>query len=249
MNHDKSKLILIGKPHIVSKIKRSVQYITLENTTIKFSDTVKNLGVTFDECLSFRQHINDISKCSLYKLRNLRPIRNHFDRKSFEILIHAFVTSRLDYCNSLFSGIPKLNIRPLQLVQNYAARLILKRSKFEHSTPLLYELHWLPIQRRIDFKILLITYKSQNNLAPKYLSELLAPANRPVFLRSANDESQLQIHASNNVTMGDRTFSIYAPRIWNDLSKEIRTAKSITIFKSQLKTYLFSIEYANFIEN
>ena len=245
LNHDKSELILVGKPHIVAQIKRSVQSITLENTTITFAKTVKNLGVTFDESLSFRQHINEISKISLYKLRNLRHIRNHFNKKSFETLIHAFVTSKLDYCNSLFTGIPKSVLRPLQIVQNYAARLILKRGKFEHSTPLLYELHWLPILRRIDYKTLLITYKARNSLAPKYISELLSPANNMNCLRSADDDTLLQIDFSTSVTMGDRAFSIYASKIWNTVPKSLRETPSLNTFKSKLKTYLFDLEYFN----
>ena len=153
LNHDKSQVVLIGKPHIVSQIKQSVNSIQLENVNIPFSETIMNLGVLLDESLSFKQHITDISKCSLYKLRNLRLIRNHFNRKNFEILIHAFVTSKVDYCNSLFSGISKSDLRPLEIVQNYAARLVLKRGRFASSKPLLKELHWLPIINRVDYKV------------------------------------------------------------------------------------------------
>ena len=128
LNPDKSELMLIGKPHIVSQIKKSVQSIKLGSANITFSNSVKNLGVTFDESLSFKKHISEISKTSLYKLRNLRLIRDHFSKQNFEILIHAFITTRLDYCNSLFSGISKCDLRPLQLVQNYAARVVLNRS-------------------------------------------------------------------------------------------------------------------------
>ena len=202
----------------------------------------------FDESLSFRQHIKEISKSSIYKLRNLHYIRNHFSRQNFEILIHAFVSTKVDYCNSLFAGIHKCDLRPLQLVQNYAARLVLKRTKYEHSRPLLHELHWLPISRRIDFKILLLTYKAINSLAPEYISALLFPANRPNFLRCANDNSLLHIESTTHSTkrMGDRAFSLYAPHIWNNIPKNIREAKSVNIFKSQLKTYLFNLEFQRF---
>ena len=166
-------------------------------------------------------------------------------KKSFETLIHAFVTSKLDYCNSLFTGVPKSVLRPLQIVQNYAARLILKRGKFEHSTPLLYELHWLPILRRIDYKTLLITYKARNSLAPKYISELLSPANNMNCLRSADDDTLLQIDFSTSVTMGDRAFSIYASKICNTVPKSLRETPSLNTFKSKLKTYLFDLEYSS----
>ena len=86
-------------------------------------------------------------------------IRKHLSRKSTETLIHAFVSSRLDYCNSLLYGLPQVQIEKLQRVQNAAARLIFKEPKFSHITPVLYQLHWLPIKYRIEFKILLFTFK------------------------------------------------------------------------------------------
>ena len=135
-------------------------------------------------------------------------------------------------------------MRPLQVVQNYAARVVLKRSKFEHSAPLLFQLHWLPIQRRIDYKILLITYKACNNLAPAYITSLLIPANTLERLRSAEDTSLLHIDITNNVTMGDRAFSVYAPKVWNTLPRVLRDAPSLNQFKSLLKTYLFNIEFS-----
>ena len=235
-------MILVGKPNIVSQIKSVSSFITLENTNINFSETVKSLGVIFDESLSFKQHIKEISKSSMYKLRNLRNIRNHFNKSNFETLIHAFITSKLDFCNSLFSGLPKSTLRPLQLVQNYAARLILRRGRYERSDPLLFQLHWLPISRRIDFKILLLTYKARHNLTPVYISDLIVPANRPNYLRSANDDI-LHYDLTDSVRIGDCAFSVYAPRIWNALPEEIRSANSVNIFKNKLKTYLFNLEY------
>ena len=247
LNHDKSELILIGKPHLVSKIKNSVQSISLGDAIVKFSSTVKNLGVTFDESLSFRQHINEISKNSLYCLRNLRLIRNHFSQSNFEILMHAFITSRLDYCNSLFSGIPNTVLKPLQVVQNYAARVVLKRSKFEHSSPLLYQLHWLPVSRRIEYKILLITYKARKSETPSYIYDLLNSANHMTQLRSADDGSLLQRVFANYKTMGDRAFSVFAPKLWNSVPKDLREIPETDVFKTNLKTYLFNKEFSNFI--
>ncbi len=87
--------------------------------------------------------------------------------------VHAYITSRLDYCSSLYCGSSKSLIDRLQLVQNAAARFLHNSRKSTHITPILRILHWLPIKFRIDFKILLFVYKSLHDLAPIYLSELL----------------------------------------------------------------------------
>ncbi len=103
-----------------------------------------------------------------------------------EMLIHAFMTSRLDYCNALLGGCSARLINKLQLVQNAAARVLTRTRKYDHISPVLSTLHWLPIKHCIDFKILLMTYKALNGLAPQYLSELLSHyiPSRP--LRSQN---------------------------------------------------------------
>ena len=101
-------------------------------------------------------------------------IRKHLSRNSTETLIHAFVSSRLDYCNSLLYGLPQAQIDKIQRVQNAAARLIFKQLKFSHITPVLYQLHWLAIKYRIEFKILLFTFKAIHGMAPDYICKLIS---------------------------------------------------------------------------
>ncbi len=101
-----------------------------------------------------------------------------------EMLINAFMTSRLDSCNALLGGCSARLIYKLQMVQNAAARVLTKTRKYDHISPVLSTLHWLAIKHRIDFKILLITYKAMNGLAPQYLSRLLSHYSPPRLLRS-----------------------------------------------------------------
>ena len=175
----------------------------------------------------------------MYHLRNLLNIRPYFTKSSFEIAIHALITTRLDYCNSLFSGLPKATLRPLQTAQNFAARIVLHRGKFCHITPLLKELHWLPIESRIDFKVLLFVYKARNNLAPPYLSSLLSSSTSGRSLRSST-RNELIIPRSHKCSMGDRAFSIYGPKLWKTLPEDIKDSPSLSIFKTKLKTFIFS---------
>ena len=170
--------------------------------------------------------------------------RPYFTQKGFEILMHAHIFPRLDYCNSLYTGITDNNLRILQLIQNYAARLVLNKRKFYHATPLLRELHWLPVKQRIDYKVLLFCFKAKNSLSPEYLSMLLKPYIRPSNLRCLSPYS-FQVPSSKLSSMGDRTFSIYAPKIWNTLPSDIQTCHSLPVFKKLLKTYLFGKAFSD----
>ncbi len=96
------------------------------------------------------------------------------------MLINAFMTSRLDYCNALVGGCSACLINKLHMVQNASARVITRTRKYDHLSPVMSTLHWLPIKHRIDFKIVLITYKALNGLAPQYLSELLLHYSPPI---------------------------------------------------------------------
>ena len=239
LNDSKTQVILIGSETNVAKCKSLVPNLKLGDTIISFSQFITTLGVEFDESLSFKKHISSISNNLMFHLRNLHKIRSYFTKSSFETVIHAFITSRLDYCNSLYSGLPATTLRPLQIAQNFAARILLKRGKFSHITPVLKELHWLPIESRIKFKIMLFTYKSLNDLAPSYLTSLLPLQQQSRSLRSSNSKS-LSIPRTFKVKMGDRAFSVTAPKLWKCLDSKIKDSPTLNVFKNKLKTYLFN---------
>ena len=165
-------------------------------------------------------------------------IRKYLSLEAASSLIHAFITSRLDNGNSLLAGLPDNQIKKLQKVQNTAARILTRTPKFEHISQIIRDLHWLPVEQRITFKILLLTYKCLNNLAPQYLSELLHKYHPPRALRSA-DNLNLTVPATRLKTYGDRSFSKCAPTLWNPLPLNIKSACSLDSFKSQLKSHLF----------
>ena len=166
-----------------------------------------------------------------FNIRNIYRIRKFLSTEHTKISVNAFVTSRLDNCNSLLFGLPCSLLHKLQLVQNCAARLTLGGGKYDLITPLLRELHWLPVEHRI-------TFKAVNNLAPSYISNLLHLYTPNRFLRSSS-KFQLQVPPSNLKTYGDRAFSVCAPKLWNCLPYYIRCSPSVSAFKSSLKTYFF----------
>ena len=197
--------------------------------------SARSLGVIFDEHKSFHAHVSSICRSSFHHLRNLSRIRKYFTKESAEFAVHAFVTSKLDYCNALLYGLPKYQLQRLQYVQNTAARVVLQVSKFQHITPVLCELHWLPIQYRIIFKFLLLVYKSLNGTSPSYLAEKLHYRSHTRSLRSVSNELLMQPR-SYTKTYGDRAFAVHAPREWNLIPYEIRKSNTISSFKKSLKS-------------
>ena len=154
------------------------------------------------------------------------------------VLIHAFVTSKLDYCNSLLCKLPNSLISRLQKLQNIAARMVTRSRKLDHISPILTRIHWLPIPLRIKYKILLITFKCINGHGPSYLSELIEKYVPQRTLRSSCNYL-LKERKFKLKSYGERAFIISAPKLWNALPLDIRCEEKLSTFKSRLKTHLF----------
>ena len=128
----------------------------------------------------------------MYHLRNLFRIRRYLTEKSASMVVDAFITSRLDHCNSLYFGLPKYQVKRLQQLQNTSARFVTKAGKYDHITALLVELRWLPVSFRIVFKLLLLVYKILNGLSPSYLSNFVQYQTATRSLRSNSQELLIQ---------------------------------------------------------
>ena len=229
INPDKTEIIVFLPYEF--RNKSLINGAFLEGDCIRFGHSVKNLGFILDRFLYMDSHVDStVSYC--YKLiSDVARIRYLLSYEDAVSLMHAIVSSRLDYCNSLLYGINKSVVQKFQRVQNAAARLISKRKKHESVSDVLIDLHWLPVEQRIIFKVLVFTYKIINNLAPECLKTLIT-VNRA-------DETLL-----NNVYMdsnyGRRSFTYSAPRFWNALPKHIRISANIDIFKKRTKHLLFN---------
>ena len=163
-----------------------------------------------------------------------------------EKIINSAVTSRLDHCKSLLYGINGYLVSQLQRCQNNAARIVSLLRKYDHITPVLKDLHWLPVEYRINYKILLLAYKAQHGMAPPYLSSLLSPYKPGRSLRSEG-KHLLTTPRYCLEGFGKRCFANAAPSLWNTLPISIKCAQSIDTFKSSLKTHLFNVAYRVFI--
>lgn len=151
-----------------------------------------------------------------------------------EKVVHAFVSSHLDYCNVLYLGVSQASLSRLQLVQNSAARLLTGSKRREHISPVLIKLHWLPIRYRIQYKALLYVFKSLHGTASEYVADLISRCQSSRSLRS-NDQLLLVVPRSSLKCKGDRGFSFAAPRLWNNLPLSVKTCPSLGVFQSALK--------------
>ncbi|KAK3519562.1 hypothetical protein QTP86_016568, partial [Hemibagrus guttatus] len=182
LNPSKTELLIIpGDPSPAQDLA-----ISLSNSMISPTASARNLGVTMDNQLSFSSHVTNVTRSCRFLLYNIRRIRPFLSTQATQVLVQSLVISRLDYCNSLLAGLPLNAIRPLQMIQNAAARLVFNLPKFSHITPLLRSLHWLPVAARIRFKTLMLAYKAKNGPAPSYLKALVTSRTAPRLLRSTS---------------------------------------------------------------
>ena len=184
-----------------------------------------------------QDQVNNICKTSYFYIRLLGKLRKFLDKETGAMITHAFITSRLDYCNSLLYGISSSLVAKLQRILNTAARIVTRTKINNHITPVLKSLHWLPVEQRCVFKTALLTFKVIHGLAPSYLCELIRYRSSSRDLRSVNDVL-LDVPKSRSC-IGSRAFVFSAPKLWNSLPFDICTCVSLTSFKLKLKTYLF----------
>lgn len=203
---------------------------------------VKSLGVFLDSKFKFNKQVNAVVRTGFFQLRLLAKVKPYLSPHDLQKTAHAFISSKLDYCNGLYAGIDKSLLKRLQLLQNSTARLITGTSKRDHISPVLASLHWLPVSFRIDFKILMFVFKTRNGTAPPFLSDLISNYAPPRPLRS-NDQLLLTVPKTKKRSRGDRAFAAAGPRLWNSLPLHIRASHSLASFKSALKTHFFTLAF------
>ena len=165
LNKEKTEVLLVTtKPFLQRSLISSISFGGIPVTP---SDSVRSLGVVLDSHLNMEKHVNAVCRsCYLY-LRGIARVRSCLDQHTAETIVHALVSTRLDYCNSLLFGISGYLLQRLQRVQNFAARVVCQLKRVNHITPILRQLHWLPVYKRIDFKVILITFKVLNGMSPQ----------------------------------------------------------------------------------
>ena len=240
LNDEKTDVIYISSSYYQDQI--TIKNFAFDKTIIVPSTLVRNLGVIFDNRMTMRDQITALCRTAHFHLRNIGRIRKSITDDACEKLIHAFVTTRLDCGNANLYDLPDNQLHRVQRMFNIAARILTLTSKADHITPVLKQLHWLPISQRIAYKILLLTFKALHGLAPQYISKLIK---LQVTDRSTRqmDTNRLHQPVMRAPTFGDRAFVSAAPSLWNRLPVSVRKIETLTSFKKELKTFLFKTAY------
>jgi len=245
LNADKSEVMMIGTPSQLRSVE-SISTVTVADTS-PMCPPIWSLWASsfFDPKLTFDKHVSAVCKACNYHIWALRHIRRVLPLDVAKTLASSIVGSRLDYSNSVLYGSPNSTILKLQRVQNCLARVVLQQRKSCHAQPLLKSLHWLPISQRIDFKLATVAYKTQSTYQPKYLHQLISSqlTGSTMSLRSST-RPLLQVPRTRTV-YGSRAFSSAVPAIWNKLPSAVLEAKSLSAFRRQLKTHLFTVAYTD----
>jgi len=192
--------------------------------------------VVIDSTLSFNQHVNNICKSAHFHIKALRHIRKLLPDDAAKTVACAMVAGRFDYCNAVLYGTSSANIDKLHRLQNTLARVVTNTRRRDHITPVLADLHWLPVRFRIGYKIALITFKALMTQQPQYLAELIRYYEAPRQLRSRG-ENILQNSASVR-NFSKRAFCHASPTVWNSLPQTDLTVTTGT-FKNRLKSALY----------
>ena len=171
LNSDKTEFIYFGTTHQLKKCL--IDSIDINGNHITRSETVQYLGAFLDQLLNFKAHMKQKCRTAMSNLIRIRNIRKFLTKDTCATLMLKLVVSHLDYCNSILAGVPKVTPNQLQRIQNMAAKVMLGRDKSASAKEALFDLHWLPVTQRIDFKVATVVFKCLNGDAPKYLCELI----------------------------------------------------------------------------
>jgi hypothetical protein len=242
LNVDKTDLIWCTSSRRMSQLPTTS--LPLGGFNIVPSTSVRDLGVFIDAGLTMHQFVNVIVSRCFAALRQLRTVRRYVSASVMQSLVTSLILTRLDYCNSVLFGLPAIQIRRLQAVQNAAARLVFGIRRSEHISDALINMHWLRVTERIRFKIAVMVYKSLHGSSPRYLSTFIpcSSVSGRTGLRSAASH-QLLVPRCRLSTVGLRSFPVAGAKVWNELSLHVVSAPTLTVFRSRLKTFLFSFSY------
>ena len=241
MNTSKTEFIMFGSRQQLSKT--SLSSLNVVGDIVEGASSIKYLGAILDNQLSMKKQVSNICAKATANILKIKGIRCFLTTETAKTLMVGLVLAHLDANNGILIGLPDTQLRKIQLVQNYAAKVVCNKQKFDSATECLKALHWLPVKNRIIFKIATLVYKALNNQAPDYIIKLFKLKTSNRTLRSDKYYKMLEIPYVKKATFAMRALSVQGPKIWNELPNDIKMQVTLDSFKAKLKTFLFKEAY------
>jgi hypothetical protein len=243
MNNAKTEAIIFNSQYYNAQV--AVSSMRVNDCQVDLVDNIKLLGVMLDHNLTLKTHIQNKCTTASKMLNMIRKIRRCLTFDACRSLVQSLVIVHIDYCNSIYYGLPDSTMQPLQSIQNQAAKLVLQRSKYDSAKACLRELHWLPVKEHVEFKVLTIVFKSLNGQGPNYFKDFFQTMQTGYSLRST-ESSKINLKVPKTRTkFGDRTIMSAGPRLWNSLPQHIKQCQDLMTFRKSLKTRLFTRTFLN----
>ena len=196
----------------------------------------KDLGIYIDQSLTYNDHVTKTASNCVHKLIQINRIKHLLDRKTLILLMNCFVFSKLLYCSTVWLNTSRSNIKKLQLVQNFAARIVLGLQKFDHISQGIRSLNWLSVCDRLYLNDAIMIFKCIHNLVPHYLAEKFIFRSQ-TNIRNTRQSNHLNILRCRLAT-GQRSFSYCGAKLWNNLSDDLKNVNSVEAFKLKLTKQL-----------
>ena len=233
LNPDKTRLLVCGSKHGVSMTRNfKLSFLGKQLTPV---DAARDLGVILDTSLTFDDHVTATVASCMSRLGQINRVKHCYNR-TLIIIINALVFSKLFYCSSDWSNTSQSNIAKLQAVQNFACRIVSGSKKYDHVTPILRQLKWLPVKQHMYYRDSIMAFKCMNGLAPGYLSDQFTKRSS-ISTRKTRNSQLLNIPLFKTAT-GQRTFYYRMVSLWNALPQNIKLSQSLAHFKNLMRKRL-----------
>ena len=220
INPDKTKLLVLGTPQMLTKILDDLS-ITLLSKEITSSKSAKNLGVTMDCNLTYDEHVTQVTSKCIGGRCQINCVQYLFDRRTLITIIDSLIFVKLLFCSSLWAITTKKNIELLQSVQTFAVRIVSGTRKFDHVTPILKQLQWLPIIKQLAVRDATMVFKCLNGLAPPYLCQKFKTRSE---VHNCNTRNRDRLHIPLcRTAAGQRAFTFRGQKLWNSLPDEFQS--------------------------
>ena len=246
LNNTKTEFLLLGLPSQLDKIHNPVLALD-SGVSVSPAASARNLGFIFDSHLTFSGQVSAVSRACFYHIRDLHRIRPVLDFSTAHAIGTSLVQSRLDYCNSLYYGLPKTQLNRLQHIQNSLARAVVSAPRSSNSDQILQSLHWLKVQERIEYKVISTTYKLLQSSSPGYLRDVIN-IQPPRSTRSSALVTLLRPPVQSRLKVTNRSFRYAAPQLWNRMPHFLRASHQLdAVHSSSIASPAVNLSMVSFI--